>query len=266
MQIEDIGLDQIDMGDINVRKHIDPDELEELMDSIRVLGLLQPIVVMRQGNGGLPYKLIIGQRRLLAYKELKEGTIPARILDEIDRKTGLALSLGENVQRSELTHEDIAETVTELFKLYDRDDSKVADATGMSLVMVRRYIKVSEYVSNYASGLLKEGRASLMDVQRALEAAQWDVGKADNLLEKIVGMVREEKKRLSRYASEHPQADIEDMVEVAKKLGIQRKISVDLTDTIRDGLQKATETMQMEAEEIAALALKEWLEKKGFIL
>ena len=86
------------------RRIFDPDELQQLADSIAAHGVLQPVVVVEEGDG---FTLIAGERRLRAVTLLGHETIPAvvRTANELER---LELALVENIQRSDLNALDEA--------------------------------------------------------------------------------------------------------------------------------------------------------------
>lgn len=90
------------------RQHFDEESLEELADSIRARGLLQPIIVRRERDGG--YTLIAGERRLRAAERAGVGLVPA-ILSDDDL---LEVALEENVQREDLSPLEEAEALAAL--------------------------------------------------------------------------------------------------------------------------------------------------------
>ena len=94
-----IPLDRLDVSDQNVRRQNITADIDSMMASLSTFGLLQPIVVVPQGDR---YSVIIGQRRYLAAKDLGWDTIPAFISDPLDRVKGTILSLSENIQRRDL--------------------------------------------------------------------------------------------------------------------------------------------------------------------
>ncbi len=263
-EFKPVPLNLIDVNELNVRKEIDREDLEELKKSISTLGLLQPIVLMKK-SGTDRLQLIIGQRRYRACKELKKQTIPAIILQEKDEKTALALSLAENLERSELGHNEMVNAITKLYELYNSDDRKVAKAAGIPLITVRRYILIKKYASDKALKWLAEKKVNLMDIKRALEAAQYEILKADRILEKMMKMTGEEKRRITRYAKVNPGAPVDQILKGSQDLRAQIKIFVDLTNDVREALIKAQNSLNMEEGEIAAEAIERWLHDKGFI-
>jgi len=90
------------------RQHFDEQSIEELADSIRARGLLQPIIVRRERDGG--YTLIAGERRLRAAERAGVGLVPA-ILSDDDL---LEVALEENVQREDLSPLEEAEALAAL--------------------------------------------------------------------------------------------------------------------------------------------------------
>lgn len=90
------------------RQHFDEEAIEELSDSIRARGLLQPIIVRREKDGG--YTLIAGERRLRAAERAGLGLVPA-ILSDDDL---LEVALEENVQREDLSPLEEAEALSAL--------------------------------------------------------------------------------------------------------------------------------------------------------
>lgn len=272
LQFSTISLRKITMGTSKIRTHLDEEDLQELKESIKALGLLQPVLLMPRKEKDR-YELLIGQRRLKAYKQLRAEEseedrwkeIPAFVVSEKAGDKALALSLAENICRVDLSRTDTTDAVTELYKLYGRDVKKVAKATGMWPETIRRYIYVKEYGSQKILDLLDKDRVSLLDAKRALQAAQWRIAKAERILERMVGLTRTEKKRFAEYVKQNPRASFDDGIREAKKPRIQRRISVDLTETMRTGLEKAQKAWEMPAEEIVAQVLEEWLDEQGYL-
>ncbi|MFP3427517.1 ParB/RepB/Spo0J family partition protein, partial [Pseudoalteromonas sp. SIMBA_162] len=86
---------QLQRGKYQPRRDIQPEALEELADSIRAQGVMQPIVVRPVGEGR--YELIAGERRWRASQLAELDTIPAVVREGISDELGLALALIENI-------------------------------------------------------------------------------------------------------------------------------------------------------------------------
>src|SRR5665213_1551376 len=94
----EIATHQIEPSPYQARRDFLPDELAELAESIRSEGLLQPIVVRKQGD---KFQLVAGERRWRAFQLLKIKAIPARIVEASDASAA-AIGLIENLQRADL--------------------------------------------------------------------------------------------------------------------------------------------------------------------
>lgn len=98
-----IPLAQITSSPENPRKHFDEQKLQELADSIKASGLLEPLIVRRlQEAEAASFEIIAGERRYRACKIAGMEEVPCRILDGVDDKHALELSLIENLQRDDL--------------------------------------------------------------------------------------------------------------------------------------------------------------------
>ena len=96
-EVKEVPLADLQIGLGQVRLRDTSKELDELVDSIRQVGLLEPIVVCEADTPG-KFEIITGQRRFMAHQELQMETIMAVILDEkVDESTAKVLSVTENL-------------------------------------------------------------------------------------------------------------------------------------------------------------------------
>jgi len=86
-------------GNISREKHINPEKLQELADSIKAQGVIQPIVVRKIGLG--KYEIIAGERRWRASQLAGLQQVPV-VIKEIDDRSAMAVALIENIQREDL--------------------------------------------------------------------------------------------------------------------------------------------------------------------
>ena len=179
-----ISLRDIKISDLNVRLTDKEARIEELAESIKKHGLLQPVVLKGSYNEP-PYELIVGQRRYIAHLKLGYQFIHAVFCEEEDDISLKMLSLAENMHRVDLNHADKAEAITELYLRYGKNAKKVAKELGVSEITVRDYIKIEEQATDKAKDLLRHRKVTKADVKRVIDAAQGDANKADRLLDKI---------------------------------------------------------------------------------
>lgn len=158
------------------RKEISPEHLQELADSIRAEGLLQPVVVRKQSDG--KYQLIAGERRWRAFQLLKIKTIPARLVAAGDASSA-ALGLIENLQREGLNPLEVAYGYASLIRDFDLTQEAAAERVGKSRASVANTLRLlsldGELQGYVAKGLLSFGHAKVLlgvedPAQRALLA------------------------------------------------------------------------------------------------
>jgi ParB family transcriptional regulator, chromosome partitioning protein len=141
-EVKEIPLSDLEIGKGQVRLRDVGKDIDELADSIRKVGLLEPIVVCEGQTPG-KFEIITGQRRFLAHHELKKPTILSAILDEkVDEQTAKVLSVTENLVRRDLNSKDLIDACTFLFKRYGSIKA-VAEETGLPRDKVSNYVTVS---------------------------------------------------------------------------------------------------------------------------
>jgi len=265
-RIVDINLSEIRVADENVRKHGADQELDDLAESIKAVGLLQP-VVLRGPSGRGKYDLIVGQRRFLAHKKLGRKTIRAVVHKSMSRDDAMIRSLVENMLRVELNHADAAKATTALFKRLGRDVKAVSKATGLSTRRVRQYVKIEELASDETKRKLRDNEVEPADVQRALEAAKGNIDKADDLLEMMqeYKLDNHQKARLREIGESRPSASARTIFEEALRPQVRTSVVVPLPERLRDGLETAAKQLRATWEQVAARALEYWLQRNGYL-
>ena len=146
------------------RKVFDEVALNELANSIRVHGVISPIIVVKQDGG---YMIIAGERRWRASKKAGLFTIPA-IVREYTPKQVKEISLIENLQREDLNPIETAVAIKQLMDDYKYTQEEVADRIGKSRPAVAntlRLLSLSSYVMDLvSSGKLSAGHARCLVV------------------------------------------------------------------------------------------------------
>jgi ParB family chromosome partitioning protein len=125
--INEIPLEKVRPNPRQPRTSFPADELQQLAASIRRHGVLQPIVVSRNGEG---YELVAGHRRVLAARLAGKTAIPAVIRDDVTDR--LELALIENVQRADLNAIDSARAYKLLMETYGLTQEQLAERLGKS--------------------------------------------------------------------------------------------------------------------------------------
>lgn len=141
------------------RRDFDPDELAELVHSIREFGVLQPIVVRPVGEG---YELVMGERRLRAAQEIGMATIPAVIKDTRDEDM-LRDALLENLHRSQLNPLEEASAYQQLLADFGITQDELAERLGRSRPQITNTLRLlrlpASVQQRVAAGVLSAGHA-----------------------------------------------------------------------------------------------------------
>ncbi len=133
-----LKIDQVKPNPFQPREDFDTQSLEELTQSIKEKGVIQPILVRRKGD---IYELIAGERRLRAATELKLEQIPA-ILKNVEDADSLELSLIENIQRQELNPIEEARAYQYLINKFNLTQERVSEVLGKARVTVTNTLRL----------------------------------------------------------------------------------------------------------------------------
>jgi ParB family chromosome partitioning protein len=159
------GPDQLDLDLIapnpeQPRTNFEPEKLRELSDSIREHGIIQPLVVSRDEDGG--YRLIAGERRLQAARLAGLETVPVVIREAADHEL-LELALIENIQRADLNPVEEAMAYRRLVEEYGLTQEEVARRVGKNRATVANALRLlqleSEIRRSLVAGEITEGHA-----------------------------------------------------------------------------------------------------------
>lgn len=189
-----LALDIIQSGRYQPRRDIEPDRLEELANSIRSQGVIQPIIV-RQVTGG-QYELVAGERRWRAARLAGLTEIPA-IVREIPDEAAMAIALIENIQRENLNPIEEAMALQRLLEDFSMTHHAVADAVGKSRASVTNLLRLLS-LTDEVKLMLERGDLE-MGHARALLALTDDlqVDAAENIVSKNLS-VRETEELVRR--------------------------------------------------------------------
>ncbi len=174
-QVVRLPLDLIRPGKAQMRRIFNPDALDDLAESIRSAGLIQPVVVRGIGDG--LYELLAGERRWRAAQRAGLHDIPAIVRDDVDDQEAVVLGLIENLQRESLTPMETAHGLKELSARLELTHAAAADRIGKSRVYVTNFLRllnlceaVQERVN---AGELSMGHARALATLPARDQAHW---------------------------------------------------------------------------------------------
>ncbi|MEY4938382.1 MAG: hypothetical protein RIQ93_117 [Verrucomicrobiota bacterium] len=224
---QEIAIHLIEPSPYQARREIPPEQLHELAESIRAEGLLQPVVVRKQGD---KFQLIAGERRWRAFQQLKIKAIPARIV-EASNASSAALGLIENLQREGLNAIEEAHGYASLIRDFDLTQETAAERVGKgraSVANTLRLLSLDVELQGYlAKNLLTVGHAKVLlgveDVaQRSLLARRIiEEGLSVRATEKVTQVAKTERGPVTGRAPK-PGVSAKDAATVS---GIERKLT-----------------------------------------
>ncbi len=198
MEVKEIGLDQIFVSEFNTRKDLQSGTedagLQDLADSIRERGLLNPITVNARTDG--KYDLIAGQRRFMAYQRLGQMSIPCIIREELDDVDATVVSLIENVHRADMNPIDKARAYQRLYESLG-SYSLVAKQANVSVTTVTRYLRLLNLTPSLQDKLsTAEGPAGIGAMSRLGEVFSPD--QQEEAIKKIGGFKQDIQEEMIR--------------------------------------------------------------------
>ncbi|MGZ8097185.1 MAG: ParB/RepB/Spo0J family partition protein [Methylosarcina sp.] len=140
-QLQTLPIEFMQRGKYQPRKDIDPEKLQELADSIKVQGVIQPVVVRKIDLE--KYEIVAGERRWRAAQLAGLQQIPV-VIKEIDDRTAMAVALIENIQREDLNPLEEAEALRRLLDEFQMTHQQIADAVGKSRVTVTNLLRLMD--------------------------------------------------------------------------------------------------------------------------
>ncbi|MBQ7463190.1 MAG: ParB/RepB/Spo0J family partition protein [Bacteroidaceae bacterium] len=162
--LSEVRMDDIRPNPNQPRREFDDDSLQELANSIRQIGLVQPITLRDMGDG--TYVIIAGERRWRACQRVGLTTIPAYIRT-VDDENMLEMALVENIQREDLTAIEVALAYQSLIEQYSLTQDQLSEKVGKNRATIANYLRLLKLPAS---------------VQVALRNKEIDMGHARALL------------------------------------------------------------------------------------
>ncbi|RPA67875.1 ParB/RepB/Spo0J family partition protein [Cyclobacteriaceae bacterium YHN15] len=148
--INEIALSEIQVNPFQPRTHFDKEALQELSESIKVQGIIQPITVRKLTEG--EYQLISGERRFQASKMAGLESIPAYVRTANDQQM-LEMALIENIQRENLNSLEIAHSYQRLLTECNLKQEQLGDRVGKNRTTVNNYLRLLKLPPDIQAGL-----------------------------------------------------------------------------------------------------------------
>ncbi len=162
----DLDIDQLKPNPLQPRLKFNPESIEELAQSIKSSGLIQPLIVAHEEDG---FKIIVGERRWRAAQKIGLKKIPV-LIRTIPKEQELEVSLTENLQREELNPIEIAHAYQKLIQELQYTQQQIAAKVGKDRTSVTNYLRLLK-LPEEIQGELAENKIS-MGHARALLAVK----------------------------------------------------------------------------------------------
>lgn len=152
--LTEIPVEQIRPNPQQPRASFDAESIAELAQSIRTVGLIQPLIVRRDGAGG--YELVAGERRLRALKSIGAQTASCIVQDMVQEKSAM-VALIENMQREDLFYLEEAQCYETLLKSYDLTQEELARRLGCSQSSIANKLRLLRLHESVKTAMKENG-------------------------------------------------------------------------------------------------------------
>ncbi len=204
----EIALDKIDRNEQQPRKNFDEAAMTELVNSIRIHGIITPIILVSKNDGR--YMIIAGERRWRAARRAGLKTIPAIVRNYTNEQIR-EISLIENIQREDLNPIETANAIKQLMDECDYTQEQVAERIGKSRTVVTNTIGLltlpQQVIDMIATGRLSAGHAKVLislddpEAQILLALKGCDGKLSVRKFEELVRSYRNPKKKVAQEQS-----------------------------------------------------------------
>ena len=233
--VNEIAIDDIQINPFQPRIDFEKEKIYELSESIKELGIIQPITVRKLGYN--KYQLISGERRLRASKELNLKTIPSYIRIANDEQM-LEMALVENIQRENLNPIEIAISFQRLIKECDLTQEECGNRLGKKRSTIANFLRLLKLPSEIQDGLKKEkisvGHAraliNIKEKQNQLNIYQ-DIIENGFSVREVEQLAKDFSERNYNYKGKKKKIDSEDIIPFGhqKKLfDLSKNLNVDI--------------------------------------
>lgn len=224
----DLEIEQIKPNPLQPRLKFDKESIDELARSIKESGVLQPVIVVPEGNH---YRIVVGERRWRAAQKIGLRKIPS-LIRSMPKAQQLEISLVENLQREDLNPLEIALAYQKLAQKLDYTQQEIAEKVGKDRTSVANYLRLlnlpKEIQDDLAEHKISMGHARALI---ALEDPKLQISFSRQIIQKYLSvrdvekMVHKLKQTIPRQKRQMPDPDLKALQEEFVKL-LATKVSI----------------------------------------
>ena len=200
----EVGVDKLEPNRFQPRTYFDESGLEDLSESIKTQGVVQPIVVTPKGDGH--YTIIAGERRWRASKRAGLKVVPVVVREVSDDQKLLEMALVENIQRADLNPVEEAEAYRSLGENFELSQEEIAKRVGKGRTTITNFLRLLR-LPQEVQDLLREGRLTAGQARPLLSFG--DARKQVELAERAVaeGLTARDLESLAAEPKEAPDSE-----------------------------------------------------------
>ena len=268
VEYKEIPLDDLVIGKGQVRTQDVGKGIDDLAESIKRQGLLQPIMVC-EARDSSKWEILTGQRRFLAHKMLKMDSITAAVLDErVEEYQAKAISITENLIRRQLSGKELTDGIVHLYNLYGNAKT-VAETTGLPYQQVLKYVKYPRLLPKLRD-MVDRGQININGALKAQDSATEgyedpDPELAITLAREMAEMTGVQQKKLVEEHRERPDKPIEELIEYARTGARVVQIVATVTQSTHAAIQRFASEEGTNQDEAAATLIEEALVGRGLL-
>lgn len=230
--LERISLNDIKRNENQPRKFFNEEKIDELAESIREHGVIQPIIVVKSGNG---YEIVAGERRWRAARKAGLSEIPA-VVRKLTKEQNMFFAIVENMQREDLSPIEEAESIKNMMETFKLTQEEVSKSIGKSRPYITnslRLLKLPNEIQNMISdGDISSGHGKVLvtieDKEKQIELAKKIV--SENIsVRGIEDILKNKKGRRGKPAKRSPKSSDLLLIERELKEALGTKVSIDNT-------------------------------------
>lgn len=236
-----VGIDKLSPGEYQPRRHFEKEPLQELAQSIKENGILQPIVARRRKDGKL--EIVAGERRWRAAQLAGQHEVPV-ILKNYDDKQALELAIVENIQREDLNPIEEAEGYSRLISEFKLSQQQVAEKVGRDRATVANAVRLlslpEEIKTMISESALSVGHAKVLlalpDSKKQIEFAKKVINekiavrKLEKMVQAVVKGADQKEEELSDLGPNVTQRLISGLSEELQKM-LGTKVNIDYSNS-----------------------------------
>ena len=268
VEYREINLDDLVIGKGQVRTENTNAEIDSLAESIKVQGLLQPIVVCAAKEEG-KWEILTGQRRFLAHKLLEKTNIAAAVLSgKVEEAEAKAISITENLIRRKLTGKELKDGILFLYNRYG-SVKDVVKTTGLPDAKVRENIKYHRLIQELKQKV-NDGEVDINIALKAQDASLDNEGNpnselATKLVEGMKDMTDIQRRKVVEVRRKNPDKPVDDAIEQAKSAARVSQILITVSQSTHAAVRKYATSEDVTQDAAAAKLIEEALAGHGLL-